>query len=64
MAEMGCWERGGYLALICVKRHDHVLAMAGEGPGFFFFVFSNSTVTPLHDANDCNDGCMHGRIFL
>ena len=36
MAEMGCWGRGGYLALICVKKHDHVLAMAGEGVDFFF----------------------------
>lgn len=63
MAEMGCWGRGGYLALICVKKHDHALSMAGEG-WTFFFLFSNSTdsLLSLHftTANDYNDGCMHG----
>ena len=33
--------------------------MVGEEEvDLFFYVYS--TVTPLHDANDYNDGCMHG----
>ena len=37
----------------------------GRGEGVWNFLFSLSTVTPLHDANDYNDGdaCMV-RIFL
>ena len=63
---MGSGRRGRYLALICVRTLDHVLTMAGEERvNSFLFPFSYTTVTPLHDANDHNDGdaCMERQIF-
>ena len=44
---------------MCEKKHDQLLYNGRGGRGGPCFCFY-STVTPLHDANDYNDGCMHG----
>lgn len=43
---------------MCEKKHDQ-LRYNGRERGRPFILF-DSTVTPLHDANDHNEGCMHG----
>ena len=45
---------------MCEENHDQPLYKWQGRKRWTFFSMFYSTVTPLHDANDYNDGCMHG----